>query len=121
MQKVIIDTNVIVSALISKSIPSRILFDIVFNKLVLTCLSSEVFEEYVEVLDREKFSKFHNFKSNAIIVLSVMKEIAIFFEPGFVINLLSDKKDNMFFELAEVSNADFLITGNTKDFNLKNS
>ena len=53
MQKIILDTNVIVSALISNAVPTKILYDIVFKQLVEPCLSTEIFEEYVEVLGRD--------------------------------------------------------------------
>ena len=39
MQKLILDTNVIVSALISNSIPTKILYELVLTKKVDTCLS----------------------------------------------------------------------------------
>jgi putative PIN family toxin of toxin-antitoxin system len=53
MQKLILDTNVIVSALISNAIPSKILYELVLTEKVKICLSEEVFAEYVEVLSRE--------------------------------------------------------------------
>ena len=55
MQKIVLDTNVIVSALISNSYPKKILYDIVFERKVTTCISNELVEEYIEVLNREKF------------------------------------------------------------------
>ena len=57
MQKLILDTNVIVSALISKSIPTKILYELVLTSKVETCLSDEIFAEYIEVMNREKFTK----------------------------------------------------------------
>lgn len=61
MQKIILDTNVVVSALISSSIPTKILYDLVLTQKVETCLSDEVFAEYIEVLNRDKFTRFANF------------------------------------------------------------
>lgn len=55
MQKLILDTNVIVSALISNSIPTKILYELVLTKRVEVCLSEEIFAEYIEVLNRDKF------------------------------------------------------------------
>jgi putative PIN family toxin of toxin-antitoxin system len=57
MQKLILETNVIVSALISSSIPSKILYELVLTEKVEICLSEAILSEYVEVLNREKFSK----------------------------------------------------------------
>jgi len=73
MQKLILDTNVVVSALISNSIPTKILYELVLTEKVKTCLSEEVFAEYVEVLNRDKFAKFTNFKTNAEVVLNKLR------------------------------------------------
>ncbi len=45
MQKIILDTNVIVSALISNSVPTKILYDLVLTQKVKTCLSEEIYFE----------------------------------------------------------------------------
>lgn len=119
MQKIILDTNVIVSALISDSVPKMILYALVFSKHVRPCLSTEVFEEYVEVLNREKFNKFPDFKIKADIVLVKFRELSKVYETDRKIEILTDTSDNKFLELAAVSSADFLITGNTQDFTIK--
>ena len=59
MQKIVIDTNVLVSALIVKGFPSRIVNELILGEKVSLCLSKEVWKEYVEVLNRERFSKYH--------------------------------------------------------------
>ncbi len=61
MQKIVVDTNVIVSALIGSGYPTQIIFDIVLGKTVIVCSSFEVFEEYIEVLHRERFAKYPRF------------------------------------------------------------
>jgi uncharacterized protein len=118
MQKLILDTNIIVSALISDSIPTKILYELVLTQKVKTCLSEEIFAEYVDVLNRGKFAKYTNFKSKSDIVLNKVREISIFYETNRKVEILSDANDNKFLELAAVSSADYLITGNTLDFNI---
>ncbi|MFN8805034.1 MAG: putative toxin-antitoxin system toxin component, PIN family, partial [Bacteroidota bacterium] len=49
MQKIIIDTNVLVSSLIQKSFPHLIL-NLVIDRKVEVCLSNELLEEYYAVL-----------------------------------------------------------------------
>ena len=56
MQKIVIDTNVIVSVLISKGIPANIINELVFEKKVILCISDAVLDEYSEVLSREKLT-----------------------------------------------------------------
>jgi uncharacterized protein len=119
MQKVIIDTNVIVSSLISKGIPSQIIYELVLNGKVKFCISDEIFDEYVDVLNREKFSRFPDFKANANIVISMIDELAIHENPDQKVDLLKDSDDNKFLELAIEVKADFIITGNTRDFTIK--
>jgi putative PIN family toxin of toxin-antitoxin system len=116
MQKLILDTNVIVSALISSSIPTKILDELVLTQKVETCLSREVMIEYFEVLRRDKFARFPNFKVKAEIVLNRLLEIASFYKTDRRVYILTDASDNKFLELAAVSSADYLTTGNTRDF-----
>lgn len=118
MQKLILDTNVIVSAFISNSIPTKILYELVLTKKVETCLSEEVFAEYVDVLNRDKFSKFANFKTKAEVVLNKLREISTFYKTDRKVDILTDTSDNKFLELAAVSAADYLTTGNTLDFTI---
>jgi hypothetical protein len=118
MQKIILDTNVIISGLISNSIPTEILYKLVLSEKVETCLSDEIFSEYVEVLNREKFVKYSNFKTKANVVLNRIREISTFYKTDRKIDILSDTSDNKFLELAALSFADFLITGNIIDFQL---
>ena len=118
MRKIILDTNIIVSALISNSIPTKILYELVLTQKVKTCLSDAIFEEYLEVMNREKFSRYPHFKAKADIVLNKLREISKFYKTDRKIELLTDTSDNKFLELAAVSSADYLITGNTLDFRI---
>lgn len=118
MQKLILDTNVIVSALIANSVPTKILYELVLTKIVEICLSEETFAEYLEVLGREKFEKFPHFKTKADLVLNKLREISTFYRTDRRIDILTDTSDNKFLELAAVSYSDYLITGNTQDFTI---
>jgi uncharacterized protein len=118
MQKLNLDTNVIVSALISNSIPTKILHELVLTQIVETCLSDDIYAEYLEVLERGKFSGFTNFNTKALIVLIKLREVSTFFNIQRKIEVLSDLSDNKFLELAAECSADFLVTGNTRDFTI---
>lgn len=119
MQKIILDTNVIVSALLSNGIPSQIINELVLERKVLVCISEEVLEEYFEVLARPKFSKIRSFKAKADLVLTVIDDIAEKYSPNVKIDLIKDVSDNKFLELALASQADYIITGNTSDFTME--
>ena len=44
------------------------------------------------------------------------EKIALFYEPKVCLDILKDKDDNKLLELADESNAHFLITGNSAHF-----
>jgi len=115
MLSVIIDTNVIVSGLISDGIPRLILRCAIREKFLLA-LSNDVWAEYEDVLQREKFRKYPNFMDDFDLIRNEFKSCGKWFYPTEKIDLLTDVNDNLFLELALVSNADFLITGNKKHF-----
>ncbi len=82
MKKVIIDTNVLVSALISDSYPATIISEYVLGKRVEVCISEIIYKEYEAVLKRDKFRRFPDFIKNAEIVLTEIYSQSIFFEPS---------------------------------------
>ena len=118
MQKVILDTNIIVSALIQKSYPHYIVFNHVLEDYVQLCLSEALLDEYRDVLSRPKFAGIVHFTQNAEIVINRFAKIALFYKPKICIDIIKDKSDNKLLELAVESDANFLITGNNVDFTM---
>jgi putative PIN family toxin of toxin-antitoxin system len=118
MQKVILDTNVVVSALIQKSFPFLILQELYLERKIELCISEVLMLEYIEVLNREKFQRFPDFKAKAEIILFDIANNATFFKPKKKVKRLRDADDNMILELAADAKADFIVTGNTRDFTL---
>ncbi len=96
MQKTVIDTNVIVSALIGSGYPAQIIFDLVFGKRIIVCSSFEVYKEYIEVLHRERFAKYPQFLTKAEIVLNKIDELSLKFIPSVKLQIINDKPDNKF-------------------------
>ncbi|MCL2688580.1 MAG: putative toxin-antitoxin system toxin component, PIN family [Chitinispirillia bacterium] len=118
MQKIVVDTNVFVSALIQNSFPRKIVYDLLLEKKVVLCLSLPLLYEYIEVLCREKFCKYRDFFLRAESIISFVKKEALMYSPKIKLDVISDKDDNKILELADESNADFIVTGNTNDFTL---
>lgn len=116
MQRIVIDTNVMVSALIQRSYPYRIIYDLFIDEKIQLCVSDELLAEYYEVLAREKFSKFQDFFLRAESLLAEIESKSVKFFPTIKLELISDDDDNMVLELADACLADFIITGNTTDF-----
>lgn len=118
MQKIILDTNVIVSSLIQKNYPYLIVEHCIDGNAIL-CISNPILQEYLEVLARPKFAKFVDFKANADFLIARLSEISEIYEPKNKIEIIKDEPDNRFIELADISKADFIITGNTNDFTMQ--
>lgn len=114
----IIDTNIVVSALLanepSKSIPMQILSE-ALTGCVTPIVTDEILEEYVDVLHRDKF-KFSAQKVN--IILDGIIKRAIQINTDGVISVLPDLDDVCFYNalLATTALKSILITGNSKHF-----
>ncbi len=119
MQKIVIDTNVIVSSLIQRSYPYRILYELFVDDEISVCVSEKLMSEYYEVLSRPKFARFPDFFARAERLLTDIDTKASKFQPSTSIDLIADKDDNMLLELAEECQADFIITGNFNDFTFR--
>ncbi len=116
MQKIVVDTNVIVSSLIQRSYPNFIISELFIEDKFQLCISDELMAEYYDVLSRPKFAKFHDFFVRAEGLLADIEVKATKYLPTITLELISDDDDNMVLELADACNADFIITGNTTDF-----
>ncbi|GAA4728426.1 putative toxin-antitoxin system toxin component, PIN family [Flavisolibacter ginsenosidimutans] len=116
--RLILDTNVLVSALIQRNYPHFIVDQILADSHLQLCLSEPLFTEYVKVLNREKFSRFPDFHFRAQTLLADVENSALKFSPTVGLNIISDPADNRLLELAETCQADYLITGNTNDFTM---
>jgi putative PIN family toxin of toxin-antitoxin system len=120
MQKIVIDTNVIVSSLIQRNYPYFIIKDLFIEDKFQLCVSNELLSEYYDVLSRPKFSRFPDFYIKAELLLADIETKSIKYKPTIKLDLISDKDDNIILELADECNADFIITGNTTDFTFPN-
>jgi uncharacterized protein len=118
MQRVVIDTNVVVSAILSRSYPYFVTGAILLDKNIEWCISDEVVQEYQIVLRRKKFFKYPDFGFYAENLLVSIEANATIYYPEIKLTILKDPDDNKFLELASTCNADFLITGNTVDFTM---
>jgi uncharacterized protein len=120
MQKIVIDTNVIVSSLIQRGFPNLIISELFIEQKIQLCISDELLAEYYEVLSRPKFSKFPDFFAKAESLLVDIESRAKKYTPKIELAIISDDDDNMIVELADECEADFIITGNTNDFTISN-
>lgn len=114
--KQVIDTNIIVSAILKPHSQERLLFNLALSRRIDFYISPDVLEEYQEVLSRKKF-KLTSSEVEGLIAL--IKNNTIRVKPSKGVTASRDASDNRFLECAEEAEADYLVTGNTKDFPAK--
>ena len=114
---VIIDTNVFISALLTKNIESATykVIELFFNQKITLYYSDQIFYVYIDVLKRKKF----NFDINLIKrIKKAVEEYGIKITPENKDIIMIDIKDKPFYELVMDEQIDDakLITGNIKHF-----
>lgn len=117
MNFVILDTNVIVSALLTKNkeSPPSIILEKVYKGKIKLVYNVDIINEYMEVLKRGKF-KIKNEVIESLI--TVIYREGVFINPLSYLGSLIDEKDRMFYETFLSVNyyGCYLITGNLKHF-----
>ncbi len=116
--RLILDTNVLVSALIQRNYPYFIVDTILVDLNLQLCIFTKLFAEYLDVLNREKFSRFPDFHARAQALLADIEGRSLRFEPSKTVNIIEDDADNRLLELAEACEAEYIVTGNTNDFTM---
>lgn len=113
MIRVVLDTNIIVSALLSSKGFPEAAFSLGINRVVQLCISQPVVEEYAEVLYRPRLAID---PTKAATALANINKASLLVVPGVPVNACSDADDNIFLECAQAAEADYLVTGNTAHF-----
>ena len=113
MIRVVLDTNVLVSALLKpESVPATVLMLALSGGFQL-CVSEAIFAEYEEVIRRPRFKRSPNVIDGT---LRSIRKIGYWVKPATSVKECGDPADNMFLECAEAANADYLVTGNERHF-----
>jgi putative PIN family toxin of toxin-antitoxin system len=110
--RVVLDTNVLISAILFGGKPRQILEKAIRGEIRL-CLSEPILEELKGVLQRAKF----DYSPEMIqVIVTELTGIADFVNPSETINVvLKDPEDNRILECAVEAEANYIITG---DFHL---
>ena len=96
--KVVFDTNVLVSALINENGKPRKILNLFYDKEILVYYSSEIIEEYKDVLSRkelginpEKIGK----------IINAIRKIGLHVQPTKSIFKMPDENDRIFYDAAK--------------------
>ena len=112
----VIDTNVLVSAMLKwNSVPGNVM-ELVFTGSIIPIYNAEILKEYREVLSRPKF---HFVEDIVDDVLEGLENRGISIEAETVDIVLPDPKDRVFYEVVleeRKTEEAYLVTGNIKHF-----
>ena len=110
----VFDTNVLVSALMSKrdDSPTVLLLNHVLDGRIVLVYNEEIVSEYQEVLHRDKFE----FSDERINTVLEMVKTGLCLEPTPSGISFPDADDAVFYEVALSKEDSYLVTGNQKHF-----
>lgn len=113
----VIDTNVLLSALLSKKSDTATvkIFRAVMEGKIIPLLHEDIIAEYTDVLSRPKF---HLDARTIQIVLQAIQDYGININPPPTGEVLIDPDDLIFYEaaMAQQKNGAYLVTGNLKHY-----
>lgn len=110
--KVVIDTNVLVSAVLKDRDPEAIILFVAERDEMEWIVSPEIMTEYREVLSRKKFGLPEN---ELQMWFSLLDRFSVSCETSLTIDFPRDQKDAKFLSCAIAAGADYFITGD-RDF-----
>ena len=111
--RLVIDTNVLVSAVLKPDGLQRTVFLLATTKPARWYVSEPIMEEYAAVLARPEL-KIR--KSLRLQFIQLIKNHTYSVTPSRLPQLTTDPDDNIFLECADSARADYLVTGNQRHF-----
>lgn len=112
MSRVVLDTNVLVSGLLSETGPPGQIVSLIFHGEIEPVISAAILSEYREVLARAKFGFLPNEQA---MLLEAIESFGLIAEPLPWPVELPDADDEPYLAVAEVADAP-LVTGNLRHF-----
>jgi len=106
--KVIFDTNIWISFLIGKRLQT--IKNLIASQQITIVLSEQLLEELQLVTQRPKLKKYFP-EEKVKELIAFLKAIGQIHQPNATTQISRDVKDNFLLDLAEISGAGFLVTG----------
>jgi putative PIN family toxin of toxin-antitoxin system len=111
--RLVIDTNVVISAALKPEGLQRTTFLLAITKPARLYVSQPILEEYAEVLSRPEFKIRKGLRQQ---LLQLIKNRGNLVVPSRRLEVSGDPDDNRFLECADAARADYLVTGNLRHF-----
>jgi putative PIN family toxin of toxin-antitoxin system len=113
MIRIVLDTNVVISAHLKEKGAEARVFDLVANQLISVYVSEPILTEYEGVLSRRKF---RIDEEQVYLSMELIRKVSVLVTPNATVSASVDEADNRFLECAEEAQADYLVTGNKRHF-----
>ncbi|MCL6613553.1 MAG: putative toxin-antitoxin system toxin component, PIN family [Firmicutes bacterium] len=110
--KVIIDTNIVISAILRDRAPEEVILFVIQHPEFEWVASPEIIAEYIGVLRRPRFGLSKELLQKW---QTIFEKVITIVEVGEAVNFPRDPKDAPFLACALATGAEYLITGD-KDF-----
>ena len=111
--RVVIDTNVLVSAALKRLGAEATTVDHVGSGFLQLYVSEPILAEYRGVLSRPRL----RIETQVLaFLIELTHSRATILRPGMRLSVSPDESDNRFLECAEAAHADFFVTGNKRHF-----
>ncbi len=111
--KVVLDTNVVVSATLKPAGLERVSLVFALTAPARLYVSPDILEEYERVLSKPRLK----LSSSRIgDVTGLLRSRAVLVRPSQQLQVTLDPDDNVFLECADAARADYLVTGNKRHF-----
>lgn len=107
--RIVLDTNVLISALIRKGKPRKLFDQVILGKIKLV-LSEPILEEFIKVAKKKKFRPYFR-NSEAADFIALLKRVSEFVQVQSRVNITRDKSDNIILATALDGNADYVVSG----------
>jgi uncharacterized protein len=111
--RLVIDTNVLVSAALKPAGPQRTVLLLAITKPARLYVPQPILAEYAQVLARPELGIRKGLRQQ---LLQLIKNHAYTIAPSRRLEVTRDVDDNKFLECADAARADYLVTGNQKHF-----
>ena len=109
-KRIVLDTNIVVSALIGKHGESAKLFEKLIQEEVENYTSAEIIKEIVDVLNREEITKRTTKKARQFILEQYLIHSKVI-QPKTKHLVVEHKSDNKFIDVAKEAKASHIISG----------
>jgi uncharacterized protein len=111
--RLVIDTNVVVSAALKPEGLQRTAVVLAITKPARFYVSHSILEEYADVLSRSELDIRKGVRQQ---LLQLIRNHSYIVSPARRLEIAGDPDDNVFLECADAARADYLITGNQRHF-----